>query len=79
MVKRAAKQLMLSENKNYSQEFNQNKSALGSNMTSKSVRNKIAGYLSRLIRMKNSPIRVRKKPVEESTPNFRPTHADKYY
>jgi len=79
MVKRAAKQLMIKENENYTQEFNQNKRALGSNMPSKSVRNKIAGYLSRLIRMKNSPIRVRQKPVEEKSSSFKPTHSDKYY
>lgn len=48
MVKRAAKQLLAGEN-DFSGEFENNKKLLGSTMPSKSVRNKIAGYIARLL------------------------------
>ncbi len=48
MVKRAAKQLMALEKANFSPRFEDNKKILSNKMPSKSVRNKIAGYLSRL-------------------------------
>jgi small subunit ribosomal protein S17e len=51
MVKRAAKQLLEGENL-FNDSFEQNKKILGNTMPSKPIRNKIAGYIARLVRMK---------------------------
>ncbi|MCU0642622.1 MAG: 30S ribosomal protein S17e [archaeon] len=54
MVKKAAKQLLEGEHK-FSESFEQNKKLLGNNtMPSKPIRNKVAGYISRLVRMKKA-------------------------
>ena len=53
MVKRAAKQLLEGEN-NFNDSFEQNKKILRNTMPSKSTRNKIAGYIARLVRMKKA-------------------------
>ncbi|MEK6885412.1 MAG: 30S ribosomal protein S17e [Nanoarchaeota archaeon] len=47
LVKRTAKGLLKEENK-FSEEFNNNKRHLGSNMPSKRLRNQIAGYITRI-------------------------------
>ena len=47
LVKRTGHNLLKEEN-NFSEDFNINKKLLGNTMPSKKVRNKIAGYLSRL-------------------------------
>ena len=53
MVKKAAKQLLAAlESETFTTEFNHNKRVLGSTMPSKSVRNKIAGYLARVVKMR---------------------------
>ncbi len=49
LVKRTATNLLKEEN-NFSENFERNKKLLGRTMPSKKVRNKIAGYLSRLKR-----------------------------
>ncbi len=55
MVKKAAKQLLSSSAENFTTEFSHNKKILGSNtMPSKPIRNKIAGYIARLQRMKKA-------------------------
>jgi len=46
LVKRTAKKLV--EEEGFSEDFDKNKKALGKTMPSKSLRNKIAGYISRL-------------------------------
>lgn len=72
MVKRAARQLMKGSSDLFTTDFDHNKKALGHTMPSIPVRNKIAGYLARLVKMKNSPIRVKQKPiVEEYAPRSR--------
>jgi len=48
LVKKTAKKL-LEEDNPFSGEFNHNKKALGNTMPSKSLRNKIAGYLARIL------------------------------
>ena len=66
MIKRATKQLMTADSSKFSSKFEDNKKALGaiSNLPSKPIRNKIAGYLARLKRME-STVKVKKvKPVE---------------
>jgi len=53
LIKRTAKQLLKEEN-SFSEDFDRNKKILGDSMPSKSVRNKIAGYIARLKRQKET-------------------------
>ena len=53
MIKRASFELMQQELP-FTEKFEENKKILGKEMPSKKVRNKIAGYLARLVRAKNS-------------------------
>ncbi len=53
MIKKTAKQLLDGPNK-FSQDFNHNKRLLGNTMPSKPLRNKIAGYISRLLMAKQA-------------------------
>lgn len=50
-IKKAARQLLEGENK-FNEKFEHNKKILFEDMPSKSMRNKIAGYIARLKRMK---------------------------
>ncbi len=61
MIKKAAKQLLDGEHK-FTEEFDHNKKVLKNTMPSKPIRNKIAGYISRLIRMQ------KKAKLEEQKP-----------
>lgn len=69
MVKRAAKQLLGNENI-FTENFHNNKKILSSSMPSKPIRNKIAGYIARLIKMKKlaalKPVVVKKIEEEQS-------------
>ena len=49
LIKRTARGLLKEQNK-FNGEFNNNKNILGGSMPSKSLRNKIAGYITRLNR-----------------------------
>ncbi|MBM3247301.1 30S ribosomal protein S17e [Candidatus Pacearchaeota archaeon] len=49
LIKRTARTLLKEEN-NFSEDFNKNKPLLGKKMPSKSLRNKIAGYITRIKR-----------------------------
>ncbi len=51
LIKRTSKQLVNSESA-FNEEFNNNKKILGSTMPSKKMRNKIAGYIARVVRLK---------------------------
>lgn len=53
MVKKAAKQLLQQENA-FNESFEKNKKVLSNLMPSKPIRNKVAGYISRLIKMKKA-------------------------
>lgn len=53
MIKRATKQLLEGEH-SFNDDFQKNKRILGKTMPSKPVRNKIAGYIARLIKAKNA-------------------------
>ena len=58
MVKKAAKQLLDGAHA-FSADFTHNKRVLGSKtMPSKPIRNKVAGYLARLVRMKEAEQRT---------------------
>lgn len=52
LVKRTALQLKKEKPNLFSTEFDHNKKILGQNMPSKKIRNKIAGYLSRISKEK---------------------------
>ena len=51
MVKRAAKQLLEGEHR-FTESFETNKKVLKNTMPSKPIKNKIAGYIARLIKMR---------------------------
>ncbi len=55
LVKRTATKLMASID-SFNGEFDNNKKVLGNTMPSKSLRNKIAGYIARLKRFEESQI-----------------------
>ena len=63
MVKKAARQLLDGENI-FTTEFNHNKGMLGTSMPSKPIRNKIAGYISRLKKPKRE-IKPKEKVFEQ--------------
>lgn len=52
LVKRTAKQLLAKQPANFNEDFEKNKRILSNTMPSKSIKNKIAGYIARLKRMK---------------------------
>ncbi len=64
LVKRTSKQL-LRESMPFDETFNQNKKVLGKNtMPSKKMRNKIAGYIARLMKMQRiKAAQVVKRPA----------------
>jgi ribosomal protein S17E len=65
MIKNAAKELLAS-NIVFSPDFNDNKKILANHLPSKPVRNKVAGYIARLVKMKNNPKAVRQSlPLEQ--------------
>jgi len=53
MIKRTAKQL-IPQNGDFTGDFEQNKNMLRNTMPSKRIANKVAGYIGRLIRQKES-------------------------
>ena len=53
MVKRATKQL-LQEKNDFNNSFENNKKLLNTTMPSKKIRNKIAGYLARILKVQQS-------------------------
>ncbi len=61
LIKRTAKALLKEQNK-FSEEFNNNKRHLGSNMPSKRLRNRIAGYITRI----NTDAKKKKRPQKET-------------
>ena len=72
LIKKAARQLLEGENK-FNTEFENNKKTLIEGMPSKSMRNKIAGYISRLVRMKKAEAAATqavKKPVVQEAPQY---------
>ena len=64
MVKKAARQLLDGAN-NFNDTFEKNKKILSNTMPSKPIRNKIAGYIARMIKMKKAGPRIKKKEEPE--------------
>jgi len=52
LIKRTA-EVLIEKDLNLDETFETNKKVLGKEMPSKKVRNQIAGYMARLVRMKN--------------------------
>jgi len=48
LVKRTSRQLLEQSSESFGKTFEENKKALGSTLSSKKMRNKIAGYIARL-------------------------------
>jgi len=48
LIKRTTRQLIENSDESFGKTFEDNKKALGSNLTSKKMRNKIAGYITRV-------------------------------
>lgn len=67
MIKKAAKQLLEGEHK-FTSNFNENKKILpSSKMPSKSTRNKVVGYIAKMLKMKEMSVQRearRKKSME---------------
>jgi len=59
LIKRTANNLLKEENV-FSEDFEKNKKLLGNTMPSKKVRNKIAGYISRLKKREKQEIMLSK-------------------
>ena len=53
MIKKTAK-LLLKEENHFTSDFGNNKKVLGDTMPSKKMRNKIVGYISRLLKAKQA-------------------------
>ena len=51
MIKKAARQLLEGEH-NFTKEFSYNQKLLYNTMPSKPIKNKVAGYIARLVKMK---------------------------
>ena len=77
LIKRTSKQLLQGENK-FTSDFDKNKRLLVAGMPSKSMRNKIAGYLARLKRMEANPRAPKKIMVEEQPQREEPLQAEVY-
>ncbi len=58
MVKRAARQLLEREN-SFSSDFTRNKRLLNDTMPSKPIRNRIAGYMARLLKTNSLKINTK--------------------
>ena len=71
MIKKAAKQLLQGENK-FTESFEQNKKVLSNDMLpSKPIRNKVAGYIARLVKMsKEQKVPKAPKVQAEEVPQY---------
>ena len=64
IIKKTAKRLVESITSAFSENFGTNKKALKDTMPSKPIRNKVAGYISRLVKMQKQP---KQKKIETIT------------
>ena len=67
LVKRTSKQLLNSPTLQFNDTFEHNKKMLGSTMPSKKMRNRIAGYMAHLIKLRRkqaeAALEAQKKPL----------------
>ncbi len=74
LVKRTAKLIMLKDS-NFNDSFEHDKRLLGPTMPSKKIRNKIAGYMARLARMKKDNLaREKRKEAQIQVINQTPEY-----
>lgn len=64
LIKRTSKQLLQGENR-FTTDFDKNKKVLVAGMPSKPMRNKIAGYITRLKKMEAAPKALKKIVAEK--------------
>ena len=69
LVKRSSKQLLAKSDK-FDHLFETNKKILGNTMPSKKMRNKIAGYIARLVRMQKESVTKAAKKAEIASANM---------
>ena len=65
LVKKTARNLLTKE-LTLSESFEHNKKVLGRSMPSKPIRNKIAGYLARIVRMQKNPRVIKPKVIVDA-------------
>ena len=65
LVKRTARHLLI-EQDHFNESFDHNKKILKNTMPSKKMRNKIAGYLGRLVRMQKAAVKAAAEKEEKS-------------
>ena len=61
LIKRTSKQLIESDSDLYDVKFDHNKKILGNSLPSKRLRNKVAGYISRLKKNNKNPSQPKTK------------------
>lgn len=66
IIKKTARRLVEANPSVFSEDFKVNKKALKDTMPSKPIRNKVAGYLSRLVKMQRHPKQKRTEMAEIS-------------
>jgi small subunit ribosomal protein S17e len=64
LVKRTAENLVESMSESFTDDYENNKKVLGSTMPSKRIRNKIAGYITRINRRSSSKAEEKIKEVK---------------
>ena len=64
LIKRTAKKLIEKSPDSFTSDFKHNEKVLGNTMPSKPIRNKIAGYIARLLRMQS---KLKTKETLETT------------
>jgi small subunit ribosomal protein S17e len=67
MVKKAARQLIEKDKALFTDDFEHNKKLLADTLPSKPIRNKVAGYITRLIKMQKTEKKKREKKIEEES------------
>jgi len=77
LIKRTAR-ILEKEEDGFSEDFNRNKKMLGTTMPSKSVRNKIAGYISRIKMNRKNERPPTPKPKERDMDRRRPDRNREY-
>ncbi len=67
LVKRTSEKLLNEKSLSFDDSFENNKKILGMTMPSKKIRNKIAGYISRIVKIeKNAVIKQQKREAKKA-------------
>ncbi len=71
LIKRTARQLIEKLPGSFTSDFKHNEKALKDTMPSKPIRNKVAGYIGKVIKMRDNPRVIKPKVEEEPRQNFK--------